>query len=109
MKILHLSVYNEPFELMLSGEKLREYRKPSKWILSRLLNKNGTRKNLDIVNISNGYGNVPKFTRKYKGFIISSKRFTKKYSNGLVVEVMQGDIIIKLGRLIESSSETKLF
>jgi hypothetical protein len=37
MKILHLTLSKLPFEVMATGEKTTEYRKPSKWILSVLL------------------------------------------------------------------------
>lgn len=109
MKTLFLTIYKESFDVMYTGEKTKEYRKPSKWILSRLFNKDGSRKQIDIVRFNNGYGNVPFFTCVYKGFFFSDKKYTQIYSNGLKVNIEQGDVIIKLGRIIESNLEHKLF
>lgn len=46
---------------MVTGEKREEFRKPSKWMLSRMFNKNkdGSKsfKKYDLVKFVNGYGN----------------------------------------------------
>lgn len=69
LKILHLSLKKEPFEVMVTGEKNQEFRKPTKWILSRLYNKDGTPKHYDVVKFTNGYGkDKPQFVCEYKGF-----------------------------------------
>lgn len=56
MSTLNLSLHKLPFDVMLTGEKDKEYRKPSKWIVSRLYNKDGTLKKYDVVKFVNGYG-----------------------------------------------------
>lgn len=102
MKILKLSLHKLPFDVMKTGEKTLEFRKPSKWILSRLIDKNGEPRHYDYVEFTNGYGaDKPKFMVEYKGFIKNSHFFHVSYSNGLRVPVNNGDIIIKLGELYE--------
>lgn len=98
MKILKLTVFKKAFESMNSGEKLREYRKPSKWIMSRLIDKEGKPKNYDLIKFYNGgyfKETFPNITAIYKGFYIAERPHTEKYSNGLVVKVEPGDVVIK--------------
>lgn len=98
MKILKLTVYKKAFEPMNSGEKLREYRKPSSWIMSRLVDRQGKPKNYDLIKFYNG-GHFKEtfrnFTAIYKGFYIAERAHTEKYSNGLIVKVEPGDVVIK--------------
>ncbi len=102
MKILHLNVSRAPFEVMVTGEKLHEYRKPSKWFLSRLLNKDGTPKHYDWIKFVQGYGkNRPYFVADFLHWKVNQAYHKVEYSNGLIVEVEKGDVIIKLGQIIE--------
>ena len=80
---------------MVTGEKFIEVRKPSKWIKSRLENKE-----YDIVKFVNGYGKRrPFFTVTYLGFTIwaEEKNLKITFSNGLQINCTKGDYIILLG------------
>jgi hypothetical protein len=73
LRILHLTLTKEPFEMIASGVKLEEYRtiKPYWW--TRLTDKTilaGMRKDkeFDIVRFKNGYGkNAPEMDVQWKG------------------------------------------
>lgn len=105
MSTLNLSLHKLPFDVMLTGEKDKEYRKPSKWIVSRLYNKDGTLKKYDVVKFVNGYGHdKPYFVCEYLGFEICTRQFTDVYSNGFEVEVYAGDYIIKLGKVLHKGN-----
>lgn len=94
-KTLKLTLKAEPFEVMISGEKIAEYRKPSAWIMSRLYNKDGSEKEYDFVKFTNGYNSdSPSFLAIYCGFEIVEQNQIITYSNGLVVNVEKGDIMI---------------
>lgn len=81
---------------MVSDNKKCEYRKPSKWIKSRLFGKE-----YDFAKFVNGYGNdKPYFIVEYKGYFTSENESTQTYPN-LVVVVEAGDIIIRLGKIVE--------
>ncbi len=109
MKTLHLSLKKLPFDVMNTGEKDKEFRKPSKWITSRLFNKDGTRKHYDVVKCTNGYGDHrPLFVAEYNGFEILASGIQKHtYSNGFTIDVVAGDIIIKLGKVLVYSEAFK--
>jgi len=101
-KVLFLTLKKEAFDVMVTGEKTIEFRKPSKWIKSRLFSKE-----YDIILFRNGYGNdKPFFTCKYYGYESVKDTEVRKahYSNGLVVNVKEGDIQIKLGPIIEKGN-----
>jgi len=100
-KVLTLTLNKLAFDVMVTGEKGMEFRKPSKWIKSRLYNKDGSPKQYDVVKFINGYGkDKPTFICEFKGV---ENRFsmneTFKYSNGLTVTVEHIDIIINLGKI----------
>jgi hypothetical protein len=115
MKILYLTLTKPPFEVMITGEKNREYRKPEKWIKSRLYYPNGEPKKYDLVKFTNGYESYknPYFAATYLGFEIAQKNYKVEYSNGLVVYVHKGDFRIKLGSIVRkgniNKNELKLF
>jgi hypothetical protein len=91
-RVLRLTLHKKAFEVMKTGEKFIEYRKPTRWIMSRLV------KDYDVVEFVNGYGKTrPRFRAKFLGFhtIMCPQYF--EYSNGLKVYVEWGDIAIKLG------------
>jgi hypothetical protein len=98
-KTLFLVVYKHWFDLMLSGIKKFEYRKRSRWILSRIENKN-----YDCIKFSNGYGMDKRFFLcEYKGFRICEKVeniFFDKYE--IILE--PGDIVIELGKILEKGN-----
>ena len=56
MKILKLTLSKLPFDVTVTGEKTIEYRKPSKWILSRLKGKHYRK-----IWFTNGYGKTRPF------------------------------------------------
>lgn len=107
MSTLHLTLKKEAFDVMVTGEKKHEWRKPSKWIESRLLDKNGRWRNYDQVKFTNGYGNSkPYFICE---FICSQPCNTIvdidfRFSNGLVVTQQKGDYVIVLGDIIEKGN-----
>jgi len=105
MKILHLNVSKEPFEVMISGEKNKEYRKPSKWIKSRLFHKKTREKKVySHIKVVWGYGSGrPFFIAKFKYFITSERNYTLSFSNGLKVEVEKGDYIIHYGKIVATN------
>lgn len=108
-KTLHLTVHKAAFEVMVTGEKPEEYRKPSQWMQSRLWKKKGEKdfefyepKEFEVVKITNGYRkDSPYFIAEFKGFIVSEIYFKRTYSNGLIVEVQPGDYILNLGKILE--------
>lgn len=98
---LKLTLERKPFDLMECGIKDREFRKPSKWILSRLLYSTGKEKQYDLVKFSNGYApDAPFFICEYKGFYYAKSDHIVNYE-GFKVEVSKGDIIIKLGAVLK--------
>jgi len=106
MKILHLTLNKMAFDIMVTGEKCHEYRKPSKWIISRLFNKDGSAKKFDLVKFTHGYGNDKPYFIALSGNIGGLhlggiEHLILKYSNGLEVRLDNGDIIIELGKIIE--------
>lgn len=101
MKILYLPVNKGPFEVMITGEKSNEYRKPSFWIKSRLL-KSGVPKKIDFVKLVQGYGNDrPYLIARFESFHRAKINYSMEYSNGLKIKIRKGDYNIKLGTIIE--------
>lgn len=99
-KTLRLSLNINPFEVMVTGEKPKEYRKPGKWIKSRLFNKDGSKKHYDFVEFTNGYGgHRPRFRAEFVTFYYAQRAYKKVYSNGLKVAVVKDDIVIELGKI----------
>ena len=91
-KILYPTLKKPQFEVTLSGEKKIEYRRFSRWISSRLINKE-----YSAVKFVSGYGNdKPYFVAKYSGFKKIDKNEEHCFSNGLVVQVKTGDFAIKI-------------
>ena len=85
---------------MVSEEKDKEFRTPSKWIMSRLENKT-----YDVVKFVNGYGNdKPYFIAEYLGYETIKQHECIRYSNGLVVDVYKGDIAIKIGKILHKGN-----
>lgn len=97
-KILHLTLKKQWFDLVASGEKKYEFRKPSKWIASRLVGKE-----YDAIKFTNGYGkNKPSVQVEYKGYYINMLFMLKEtYLNGNDVIVDIGDYVICLGEIWE--------
>ena len=84
---------------MISGKKQIEYRRPSKWIEKRIINKN-----YDFIKFVNGYGNdKPYFICKYDGYTNSNKD-NEVIIEGNPIKINKGDFLIKLGDVIESGN-----
>lgn len=104
-KTLHLSLIKDAFDVMVTGEKPEEYRKTTKWLISRLTNKNGTEKQYDLIKFVNGYGSdKPYFICQYCGIVLNTHPFIKEFSNGFKVEVFIGDTIIFCGDIVETGN-----
>lgn len=92
-KILHLTLKKVWFDLMKKGDKTIEVRKPSKWILSRLENKE-----YDFIKFRHGYAkNADSFMAKYKGYEVQKEleQLTYIYNDRFVLaEAEKGDVII---------------
>lgn len=102
MKILHLTLHQSAYEVMHSGEKDFEIRRPSVWIKSRLFFANGTPKSYDAVKFTNGYGpNRPFFLAEYKGAHLIAAATQRIFSNGLIVNSLPGDYVIVLGEKLK--------
>ena len=84
---------------MVTGLKSTEFRKPSDWIRSRLINKH-----YDLVKFVNGYGgDKPYFLCEYIGYEISEAAGTVSYA-GSTLRYEKGDFIIHLGRVTETGN-----
>jgi hypothetical protein len=103
MKILHLSLKKEPFDIMVTGEKKQEFRKYSKWIQSRIFDKDNNIKNYDLIKFVNGYGkDKPYFICRFNGVKKSDVNIHIEYSNGLIIKDLAiNDYTIELGDIVE--------
>ena len=89
---------------MVTGEKKEEFRKHSKWMYSRLYDRDWNEKEYDLIKFVNGYGkDKPYYVCKYAGFMECYMNVAdRKYSNGLIVTgIGKGDLIIYCGEIIE--------
>ncbi len=70
VRVLRLTLKRKWFDMISSGKKLEEYRDPSPWIYSRLLQKDGyTHRKYDLIEFRNGYGpTAPTMTVEFKGW-----------------------------------------
>lgn len=94
--ILYLTLKKPQFQVTVTGEKNSEFRRPSQWILSRVLNKS-----YDFIKFTNGYGSdKPNFIRECNGWKYAEPN-THTYSNGLVIKVDSNYIEIVLGKIIK--------
>lgn len=100
-KILHLTLKRPPFEVMKTGEKPIEFRRPSPWLFSRLIeSKTGKKKTYDFVCFKNGYNMDSEFFYTiYCEFYIAEEPGVRHYTNGLKVNFEKGDVLICCGRV----------
>ena len=107
-KVLVLTLHKAAFDVMVTGEKRKEYRETSKWMLSRLFNKDGSLKHYDAIKFSNGYSKTsPIFECEYLGFYqIPSDHdpIDVDYSNGLKVTVRPVTIVIDCGKILSKTN-----
>lgn len=102
--VLVLSLQKLPFDVMFTGEKDKEFRRPSR--ITNRLHKN----KFDYVEFRNGYGlKVPYFIAEYKGYSelwipdmpSNCVLYDMNYSNGLSFDVFSGDYQINLGKIVK--------
>lgn len=94
---LNLVLKKEYYEITGEPGKMYELRRPSKWIMSRLLNKDGSVRFYDFVELCSGYRKDRKTKRrKYNGFYILPADEVFVLPNGDSIEVAKGTIVIKL-------------
>lgn len=101
-KILYLTLYKKAFEVMITGEKNIEFRTPSKWMLTRLLNNK-----YDKVKFVHGYGkSKPFFICEFLGWSkdINFTSSSITYSNGLTVKFSEKTLFILLGKILEKGN-----
>ena len=105
MNTLLLSVNKQPFDVMVTGEKKIEIRRPSAWILNRLFDRSGKQKAIDRIKVVNGYGHDrPYFICDFCGFTQANQNYELEYSNGLKVQVIEGYLLIKCGEIKEKGN-----
>ena len=102
-KNLIMILKKEPYQVMVSGEKKVEYRDNTPYWTSRLFNKDGTTKEFQYVEFSNGYRkNRPQFKVEFKGVEVIDE-VKEVYSNGFRVNYpykKEGYYKIILGSII---------
>jgi hypothetical protein len=101
LRILKLPLNYPPYQVMETGEKTDEFRKPGAWIESRLYNKDGSKREYDYIEFRYGYGHKrPAFLCEFKGFEKLTESETHTYSNGLIVNAEPGDYKIFCGTIV---------
>ncbi len=99
-KVLKLTLKKKWFDLMQSGEKKIEFRDPSDWIFSRLLDENGNEKEYDLIEFRNGYGkNAPSFCCEFLGWDIEEKQTEYIFGSVKIISEV-GMIKIFLGKVL---------
>jgi len=103
-KILKLTLKKKWFDLMkLRDEKLRkkiEFRDPSEWIFSRLIDKNGDPKKYDLIEFKNGYGkNAPSFYCEFLGWDVEEEQTEYIFGSEKIISEA-GTIKIFLGKVL---------
>ena len=105
-KTLFLTLKKKPFEVMVTGEKSKEYREVKVWVISRLFHKNGTPKEYEFIKFVNGFGaKMPYFICKFEGFFLDkSCSIRRTYSNGLCLEITEPVYVINCGEIVEKGN-----
>lgn len=90
LRALKLTLKRRWFDMIAAGIKCEEYRKPGKWILSRLRDKE-----YDLIEFKNGYGvNVPTMIVEYNGWHYGSGKTAWGYEGReSVIVISLGDIV----------------
>ena len=99
-KVLKLTLKKKWFDLMKDGFKKIEFRTPSDWIYSKLLDENGNGKQYDLIEFKNGYSkNAPSFCCEFLGWDIEEEQTEYVFgSEKIITEV--GTIKIFLGKVL---------
>jgi len=95
MTSLKLAVDKEPFEVMITGEKVIEYRRACPWIESRL------NKNHRFIEVTNGYGQGRPFFKAEIKKVYAVDEVNVEFSNGLKVNAAERTYCIEFGDIIE--------
>lgn len=91
----------EPFDVMVTEEKLEEFRKVCDWMTSRLYEKNGDIKHYDYIEYTNGYGHHrPRFVTDYLGFELVHTGIRRSYSNGLEIDISDSIYVIRNSKVL---------
>lgn len=99
-KVLKLTLKKKWFDLMKSGEKKIEFRDPSDWIFSRLLDENSNEKEYDLIEFKNGYGtNAPSFLCEFLGWDIEEKQTEYIFGSVKIISEV-GTIKIFIGKVL---------
>ena len=97
-RVLKLTIKRQWFDMIITGEKIEEYREIKPHWINRLYEADGiTPIPYDLIEFSNGYdpARAPEATLEYKGFSVGYAK--KEWSNN-----WQGQcFVIRLGNLIE--------
>ncbi len=103
-KVLFLNLKTEPFKVMITGEKYQEYRDISKWMNSRVFNKDGSSREYDYVKFVLGMGaDKPMFISKFVG-IKKVQSIHKKYSTGFEVNFDNERYAVCLAEVVYSAN-----
>jgi len=79
MKKLHLTLHKKWFDEIKSGIKKEEYRDLKPYWITRLFDKDGTPKKLDVIEFRNGYNkNAPKMIIEFLGLKKGMDKITIK-------------------------------
>ena len=114
IKILHLTLRKQWFDMILSEEKLEEYRELKAYWVTRLLDNfswdkdknpiklnNGSycKKDYDFIKFTNGYAkDAPSFTIEYKDLLICMGR--QEWGG----EVHKNQFVLKLGKILSTKN-----
>ena len=104
MEVLRLTLKKEWFEVMVTGEKDVEVRDKSKWIESRLFDKEGNPRTYDCVSFTNGYGkDKPNFVCEFDG-VSTWDGMNCTFSNGQKLQWSGSKYVISLGKILSISN-----
>ena len=99
-KILKLTLKKKWFDLMKDGFKKIEFREPSDWIFSRLLDENGDEREYDLIEFKNGYSyNAPSFCCEFLGWDIEEEKTEYFFVSEKIISEA-GTIKIFLGKIL---------
>ena len=99
-KILRLTLKKKWFDLMCAGFKKIEFREPSDWIFSRLLDEKGDGKKYDLIEFKNVYSkNAPSFCCEFLGWDIEEEQ-TEYIFGSVKIITDVGTIKIFLGKIL---------
>lgn len=99
-KVLKLTLKKKWFDLMKDGFKKIEFREPSDWIFSRLLDENSNEKEYDLIEFKNGCGtNAPSFLCEFLGWDIEEKQTEYIFGSEKIISEV-GTVKIFLGKIL---------